>query len=261
MVVRGHRQAGLEAAAALGLVMIERPHEPIDVGDFEVVGAPLALTAGVHIGIRDAGRPLQLPTGVNALQVHRETLEAVGDLDRNGVAVDAAGLLEVRELRHLHAVEPDLPARAPRTQRRRLPVVLDEANVVRRGVDPDRRQRAQVRLLNVGRRGLDQHLELVVVLQTVRILRIAAVCGANAGLHVGRRPRLGAETAQNRGGIHRARANLRVVRLHDRAALCRPERLQAQDQILKGLGCQFGRHVWKATDSLPPDAPPEPGIP
>jgi hypothetical protein len=67
---------------------------------------------------------------LHALQVHGQALQAVGDLAGDGLAVDAADLLEVGELRHLHAVEPDLPAQAPGAQRGVLPVVLDEADVV-----------------------------------------------------------------------------------------------------------------------------------
>ena len=59
-------------------------------------------------------------------------LEPVGQLGRDRREVDAAGLLEVGELRDLHAVEQHLPADAPRAERRRLPVVLLEADVVLR---------------------------------------------------------------------------------------------------------------------------------
>ena len=69
--------------------------------------------------------------GVDVLQVHRDALEAVGELARDGPAVDAADLLEIRELADFQAVEPHLPAEAPGAERRRLPVVLDEAHVVR----------------------------------------------------------------------------------------------------------------------------------
>ena len=57
-----------------------------------------------------------------------------------GVAVEAADLLEIGELRHLHAVAPHLPAEAPGAERRALPVVLDEADVVQLRVEADARR-------------------------------------------------------------------------------------------------------------------------
>ena len=58
---------------------------------------------------------------IDALHVHRQAFEAVGDFGRDGAAVDAADLLEVGELRHLHAVAPDFPAQTPGAQRRAIP--------------------------------------------------------------------------------------------------------------------------------------------
>ena len=54
-------------------------------------------------------------------------------------------LLEVGELRDLHAVAPALPAEPPGAERRALPVVLDEADVVQLRVDADRVERARDR--------------------------------------------------------------------------------------------------------------------
>ena len=54
------------------------------------------------------------------------------------LAIEAADLLEIGELRDLHAVEPDFPAQAPGAERRRFPVVLDEADVVLARIDAER---------------------------------------------------------------------------------------------------------------------------
>ena len=94
--------------------------------------------------------------------------------------VEAAELLEVRELRDLHAVAPDLPAEAPRAERRPFPVVLDEADVVPLEVDPDRRERFEVEVEHVRRRRLEHHLVLEVVLEPVRVLAVAAVASAGS---------------------------------------------------------------------------------
>ena len=82
---------------------------------------------------------------VDALHVHREALEPVSEFARDGRAFEAGDLLEVGELRYLHAVAPALPAEPPGAERRTLPVVLDEADVVQLGVDADRGERARDR--------------------------------------------------------------------------------------------------------------------
>src|SRR5256885_11826777 len=60
--------------------------------------------------------PQDVVDALDTLQVHREALEAVGDLAGHGAAVEAADLLEVGELRDLHAVQPHLPPQAPRSE-------------------------------------------------------------------------------------------------------------------------------------------------
>ena len=116
----------------------EGQEQEIDVAVFEVVGALLLLVLQVDVAIAEALGPLQVVDVVDALQVHRQALEAVGDLAGDRLAVDAADLLEVGELRDLHAVQPDLPAEAPGAERRVLPVVLDEADVVGLQVEAER---------------------------------------------------------------------------------------------------------------------------
>ena len=71
------------------------------------------------------------------------------------------GLLEVRELRDLHAVEEHLPADAPGAEGRRLPVVFLESDVVDRRVDSERPQGLQVQLLDIVGRRFEDHLKLV----------------------------------------------------------------------------------------------------
>ena len=79
-----------------------------------------------------------------------------------------------------------------------------------------------------GRRRLEHHLVLVVVLQPVRVLAVAAVLGAAARLHVGGLPGLGAERAQEGRGVAGAGADLHVVGLQQRAALLGPVGLQSR---------------------------------
>src|SRR5262249_49627933 len=96
------------------------------------------LALAVDVAPREPGRPLKLEGGSLPLQKHRQPLEAIGDLGRDQVELEAAELLEVRELRYLHPVDPDLPAKPPGAERRLLPAVRDEAHVVRSQVDPER---------------------------------------------------------------------------------------------------------------------------
>ncbi len=134
----------------------------------------------------------------------------------------------------LHAVAPALPAEPPGAERRAFPIVLDEADVVQQRVEADRRQRAEIELLQVRRVGLQDHLVLVIVLQPVRVLAVAAVLGAARRLHVGGVPAAGAERAQRGRRMEGAGADLHVVGLQDQAALVGPVIVQRQDQPLEG---------------------------
>ena len=91
-----------------------------------------------------AAAPLEVEDVVHALQEHRDALEPVGDLAGDRRQIDAADLLEVGELRDLHAVEQHLPADAPGAERRRLPVVLLEADVVLPRVDAARLEAVEI---------------------------------------------------------------------------------------------------------------------
>ena len=145
-----------------------------------------------------ARRPLEVVDAVDALQHHRDPLEPVGQLRGNRRQLDAAGLLEVGELRDLHAVEQHLPADAPRAERRRLPVVLLEADVVLPRVDAARLEAVEIELLHLVGRRLEDHLELVVLEQPIRVLAEAAVGRPPRRLHVGDVPVRGPEHAQER---------------------------------------------------------------
>ena len=151
--------------------------------------------------------------------------------------VDAADLLEVGELRDLLAVEHHLPADAPGAERRRLPVVLLEADVVLPRVDAAGLEAVEIDLLHFVRRRLEDHLHLVMLEQPVRILAEAAVVGPPRRLHVGDVPGLRAEHAEQRLGMRGAGADLEVERLLDQAAARGPERGQLENEVLEGHGC------------------------
>ena len=118
------------------------------------------------------------------------------------------------------------------------------------GSMPSAAQAAEIELLAVGRRRLQDHLELVIVLQPVRVLAIAAVRRPARGLHIGGAPRLGPERAQRRRRMEGAGAHLHVVGLQDHAALLRPVSLQRQDQRLEaGLGIGRGAIAGRSASS------------
>src|SRR5207302_6169755 len=101
----------------------------------------------------------------------------VGDFGRDRREVDAAGLLEVRELRDLHAVEQDLPPHAPRAEGGRLPVVLFEADVVAGQVEAERAQRIEIELLYVERRRFQNDLKLIVLAEAEGVIAVAPIRG------------------------------------------------------------------------------------
>ena len=129
----------------------------------------------MHIAVGIAFVPGQVLEMGYALQSHHDSLESVGDLDRDGLERLAAGLLEVGELGDLLAVQPDFPSETPGPERRRLPVVFDETDIVAEGVDPQSCQRVEVDLLRIPGVWFQDDLELVVLLHAVGVFAVAAV--------------------------------------------------------------------------------------
>ena len=142
--------AGLEILAAGGFRVAEVAEQHLGVGVLEIVPRVFLLGLQEDVAIGDlvgalAAVEVELEAVVDALQVHGEALEPVGELARDRRAFEARDLLEVGELRHLHAVAPALPAEPPGAERRALPIVLDEADVVQERVEADRLERARDR--------------------------------------------------------------------------------------------------------------------
>ena len=111
---------------------------------------------------------------------------------------------------------------------------------------PERLQRFQVQLLRVARIGLEDHLELVVLLQAVGVFAVAAIVRADGGLDVAHVPGLGPEHAQEGGRVISAGADLGVIGLPDQAALVGPELLEGQHDGLKIEGLI---HACSATEN------------
>ena len=103
-------------------------------------------------------------------------------------------------------------------------------------IDADRRQRAEIELLQVGRVRLQDHLILIVVLQPIGIFAVAAVLRPARRLHIGGVPAARPERPQRRCGMECSSADFHVVRLQDQAAIVSPVIVQGQDQPLERAG-------------------------
>ena len=100
-------------------------------------------------------------------------------------------------------------------------------------VDADRLQRAQVLVEHVLGRRLEDHLVLVVMLQTIRIFAITTIGWPAGRFDVGGVPRFRADGAQKGGGVERTGAFFKVVGLSQGAATRRPILVQTKDNVLK----------------------------
>src|SRR3984893_18252240 len=73
----------------------------------------------------------------------------------------------------------------------------------------------------------------MMLVQAVGVFTIATVLRTPRWLHVRGAPRLGAERAQEGGGVRRARAHCHVVRLPQRATPRSPMLLKPEDDLLE----------------------------
>ena len=94
-------------------------------------------------------------------------------------------------------------------------------------------QGIEIEILHVEGRRFEYYLVLVIMLQPVWIVAVAAVSGASRGLYVGDVPRLGAESPQEGRRIEGAGADLEIITLYDDAALSGPVFVQSGDYILE----------------------------
>src|SRR5262245_26987127 len=154
LAVADRHPTGLDVFAAGRLRHPELLEQHLGFGKFEVVPRIFLLGLQEDVAVGDllltlAAVEVEIEDAVDALHIHRESLETVGQLPRDRRAFEARDLLKIRELRHLHAVAPALPAESPGTEGRAFPVVLDEADIVELGIDADRGERFEVELLDV----------------------------------------------------------------------------------------------------------------
>ena len=259
--VGGHRQPSLDHAGGLRDIVLVEPSVDLNIGIIQVVAAHLVLllAEGLTVG-DDAAVGLARICDVlemrDALLRHQDALHAVGQFNRDRPQILPTDLLEIGELRDLHAIQPYLPAKPPCSDRWLGPVVLDETHVVGVEVDPEGLQRPEVELLRVAGFGFQDHLKLGKRLNTHRVLAIAGVVGAHRRLHVGHIPRLRAKHPQHRRRVHGAGPHFRVVGLPGQAAARGPVVGQDPEGVLHRQhrarlpGQHLAQHVkWQRTDS------------
>jgi hypothetical protein len=143
-------------------------------------------------------------------------------------------LLEVGELGDFLPVQEDLPADPPGAEGGGLPVVFLESHVVGGRIDSQGDEASQVEVLDVGRGGFQDHLELVMLVEPVRVLAVAPVARPPGRLHVGDPPGIRAEDAEERLGMHRPRPHLGIPGLVDETPALGPVALEGGDHLLEG---------------------------
>jgi len=127
----------------------------------------------------------------------------------------------------------DLPADAPRAQRGSFPVVFFELDVVLAQVNTNCTQRFQIQFLYILRRRFQDHLQLHVLEQPVRIFTVATIGGTPRGLHISNLIRLRPKHPQKRFRSHGTRSHLYVIGLLQHTSALSPKCLQAQDEFLE----------------------------
>ena len=95
----------------LALCIVEMALQHRRVGELEIVPRIIPLGAQEHVAIGQAAPVIiEVIDPLDALHIHGQPLQPVGELGGGQHGGDAADLLEIGELRDLHAVAPDFPA-------------------------------------------------------------------------------------------------------------------------------------------------------
>src|SRR5579864_372200 len=185
--------------------------------------------------------PMNVKHAVNILEEGSDTFQTVRQLDGNRFEIQTARLLEVSELGDFQAVEHHLPSDTPGAERRRLPIVFLKPDVVMTQVDTHGLETREVNLLDLGRRRLEDYLQLSMFEQPVRIRTVTAVSRTPRRLHVSDAPGSRTQHPQKGFRTHRSGADFEVVAERQDAALLSPKLVQAQDHLLEAQA-RWARH-------------------
>ena len=100
-------------------------------------------------------------------------------------------------------------------------------------VEADGLQALKIDFLGIAGIRLENNLQLEMHLHAVGVVAKTAVIRPDAGFDINNVPGFRPENAQRGGRIHRACANLNVIRLLDQTTLLFPEAKQAHNHLLK----------------------------
>ena len=108
MFIGRQGQCALGQPGGLALVKLKLRKQLLDVCLDKIKRRHFHFVLVIHVAIgHHASRrigPYQVIDRFHALQIHRNALEAIGNLSGHRKTLQTAGLLEVRELRNLHTV-------------------------------------------------------------------------------------------------------------------------------------------------------------
>ncbi len=204
----------------------------------EAISRKLLLLGKPHLPIRNLAsgigfdRPHNVIDRIHILQKPRNPFQSIRNLPADRIQIHPPALLKVRKLRNLQPIQHHLPPDAPRAANRPLPVVLFELNVVFFQIDPDRHQRLEIHLLNIYRWRLQDHLQLRMTKQPIRILPIPPIRRPPRRLRISDPHRFRPQHPQKSIWRHRPRPHLNVIRLLQHAPAVRPEPLQRKQKLL-----------------------------
>src|SRR5882762_7471565 len=110
LVIGRQRELLREQALALLLGVGEMAKQDLGIGALEIVFRVFAFGLVKDFAVTEAVVEFEIVDVLDALHIHGQALETIGDLGGHRRAVETADLLEIGELTHLHTVAPHFPA-------------------------------------------------------------------------------------------------------------------------------------------------------
>src|SRR3989338_6535856 len=140
IIISRQYEVFLDEPLALFFIHLKNLKKHCRIGYFKIVRRKLNFILFVNISVCVALNPLQIKHRLFFLDEHSNAFKSICKLDCNWFKFYTSHLLEVGKLRHLHPIQPHLPAKTCSTQRWRFPVVLNKADVVFYKVNPQKSQ-------------------------------------------------------------------------------------------------------------------------
>jgi hypothetical protein len=127
--------ASLQKLPAFLFRVTKMPKEDIDIGKLKIVPGEFLLRLKIYVTIVERSVVItsikrHIKYAIYALTIHGQAFKAICKFAGYWPAVKSSYLLEIGELRYLHTIAPDFPAKAPRTERRTLPIIFNKPYVV-----------------------------------------------------------------------------------------------------------------------------------